>query len=344
MADLNMKFACGVWSDWTSCGMSMLKETAEESFEMMRLALSAPRFDDEPFERAKRELVVGLKQEETNPRSLASRTMNSVLIPGHPYARFATPETVASIKKTDAEQLMKQLMTKDRLLVVVVGDITADELSPKLDHIFESLPATSALPDPPLAQARPAPAAPIVKELPLPQTTVLFSGPGVSRNDPDFYAAYTLNYILGGGGFSSRLTDDIREKRGLTYGIGAGLSIQPHYWRWTGSSSTMNDKADEVVDLIKQNIERLGRDGPTQQELEDAKQYITGSFPLAFDSNAKIAKNLMGFRQDGLDVEYVEKRNDHFNAVTLEDLKRVASLYMRPENFTFVMVGKPVRD
>lgn len=341
MEDLNMKFACGVWTDWTSCGMRTLKTTAGESFDMVKLAFADLRLDDEPFERAKREMIVGLEEDETNPKSVASRAMDAALIPGHPYATIATEATVSSIQKDDARRLMSQVMTKDRLKVVVVGDITAEELKPKLDEVFGSLPATSVLPVIPDAIAAPAAADPVVKELPLPQTLIMFSGPGIKREDPDFYAAYVLNYILGGGTFSSRLTDDIREKRGLTYGVGTGLSIQPHFWRWQGSSSTMNDKADEVVKLIRENIARLGREGPTAAELADAKAFITGAFPLAFDSNTKIAQNLIGFQQDGMPVDYVERRNSYFQAVTLEDVKRVAATYMKPENFTFVMVGKP---
>lgn len=343
MEDLNMRFACGVWSDWTNCGMTTLKETADESFDMVRLAYTDLRLDDEPFERAKREMIVGLQDDETNPKAIVSKAMNEALIPGHPYARSATEETVSAITKADSQKLIRQLMTKDRLKVVVVGDITAEELKPKLDLVFGSLPATSTLPVVPDAVPLPAPKQPIVKELPQPQTLIMFSGPGIKREDPDFYAAYVLNYILGGGTFSSRLTDDVREKRGLTYGIGTGLSIQPHMWRWQGSSSTMNDKADEVVRLIRENIERLGREGPTADELADAKAYITGAFPLAFDSNAKIAQNLLGFRQDGMPVDYVQQRNSYFEAVTLEDVKRVAATYMKPDDFTFVMVGKPTR-
>lgn len=341
MEDLNMKFACGVWSDWTSCGMTTLKATANESFDMVKLAFADLRFDDEPFERAKREMIVGLEADQTSPKSVASKAMDAALIPGHPYATIATEATVSSIQKADARRLMSQVMTKDRLKVVVVGDITAEELKPKLDEVFGSLPATSVLPVIPDAVAAPAVADPVVKELPLPQTLIMFSGPGIKREDPDFYAAYVLNYILGGGTFSSRLTDDIREKRGLTYGVGTGLSIQPHFWRWQGSSSTMNDKADEVVKLIRENIARLGREGPTAAELADAKAFITGAFPLAFDSNTKIAQNLIGFQQDGMPVDYVERRNSYFQAVTLDDVKRVAATYMKPENFTFVMVGKP---
>ncbi len=341
MEDLDMKFACGQWSDWTSCGMTTLKATADESFDMVRQAFSSLRFDDEPFERAKREMIVGIDEDETNPKSVASTAMNDALIPGHPYARRSTRQTVSAIGKSDVRKLMAQLMTKDRLLVVVVGDITAEELKPKLDEVFGSLPATSSLPVVPDAKALPAQAKPVVKELPQPQTLIMFSGPGIRREDPDFYAAYVLNYILGGGSFSSRLTDDVREKRGLTYGIGTGLSIQPHFWRWQGSSATMNDKADEVVQLIRENIAKLGSEGPTAEELADAKAYITGAFPLAFDSNTKIAQNLIGFRQDGMPADYVQVRNSYFEAVTLEDVKRVARTYMKPEDFTFVMVGKP---
>lgn len=341
MADLNMNFSCGAWTDWTSCGMTTLKETSDESFDMLRLAFSDLGLDREPFERAKREMVASLEAEETNPKTVANRTMMSELIPGHVYARVPTAQTVNPITRGELRKLMAQQMTKDKLLVAVVGDISAEELGPKLDEVFGKLPATAEMPAIPDAVARPAAAGPIVKQLPQPQTLIMFSGPGIRREDPDFYAAYVLNYILGGGTFSSRLTDDVREKRGLTYGIGTGLNIQPHFWRWQGSSATMNDKADQVVKLIRENIARLGKEGPTAEELSDAKAYITGAFPLAFDSNRKIAQNLLGFRQDGMPADYVEKRNSYFEAVTLEDVRRVAAAYMKPENFTFVMVGQP---
>ena len=344
MEDLSMDFSCGVGLDWTTCSFATLTETADESFEMLRLAFAKPRMDTEPFERAKRELIVGLSESEMDPKTLASRAMNEALIAGHPYARHPTPESVSGATKEDARALMRQLMTRDRLIVVVVGDISAEELKPRLDQVFGSLPQTASLPAIADAVAGPAQAKPIVKALPQPQTLVMFSGPGIKREDPDFYAAYLLNYILGGNGLSSRLADEVREKRGLTYGIASGLSIQPHLWRWTGSSSTMNQTAGEVMRLVRENIARLGREGPTEQEMLDAKAYITGSFPLAFDSNSKIARNLLGFRQDGLGVTYVEERNSHFEAVTLEDLKRVAARYMKAENFTFVMVGEPRID
>jgi zinc protease len=344
MEDLSMDFGCGVSMDWMNCSFVTLTATEDESFEMLRLAFSDLRMDSEPFERAKRELVAGLNAAEMDAKTLASRAMNDAIVPGHPYSRYPTPHSVAAAGKGDVRGLKQQLMTRDRLLVVVVGDISADELKVRLDQVFGSLPASSRLPTATDARPRPASRSPIVTKLAQPQTLVLFSGPGIRREDPDFYAAYLLNYILGGGGLSSRLSEDIREKRGLTYGVATGLSVQPHLWRWTGSSSTMNQTAGEVVRLVRENIARLGKDGPTEQELADAKAYITGAFPLAFDSNAKIARNLLGFRQDGMGVDYVQERNSHFEAVTLEDVKRVATEYMKPEAFTFVLVGEPRID
>lgn len=344
MEDLSMDFGCGVGMDWTTCSFTTLTATEDESFEMMRLAFADLRMDTEPFERAKRELIAGLNASEMDAKTLASRAMNEAIVPGHPYARHPTQQSVSLVSEGDARAMMRQVMTRDRLLVVVVGDISAAELKVRLDQVFGSLPATSGLAEPNDAAPQPPPRLPVVKKLSQPQTLVLFSGPGIRREDRDFYAAYLLNYILGGGGLSSRLSEDIRDKRGLTYGVGTGLSIQPHLWRWTGSSSTMNQTAGEVVRLVRQNIARLGREGPTERELADAKAYVTGAFPLAFDSNAKIARNLLGFRQDGLAVDYVQERNSHFEAVTLDDVRRVAALYMKPEAFTFVLVGEPRID
>jgi zinc protease len=341
MEDLNMSFGCTIGDDWSGCTLRTLAATRKDSFDTVRLALTSPRFEEEPLARAKRELSVNLMQAETDPGTIASRAMDKALIPGHPSARYATPDTVKTITRDDIVALKNNLMTRDRLLVTVVGDISAADLGAELDTLFGGLPATSTLADVPDAAPAAAPAAPIVVKLPIPQTLVTFSGPGLKRDDPDFYAAYVLNYILGGGGFSSRLMDDIREAKGLTYGIGTGLNVQKHMQRWTGSASTKNATANQVVQLVKQHIGELAKDGPTEKELADAKAYLTGAYPLNFDTNAKIASNLMGLQQDNLGVDYIKNRNGYINAVTLDDLKRVAAKYMKPEAFTFIEVGQP---
>lgn len=344
MEDLNMSFGCEVNADWTRCSFSTLSETAEDSFDLVRLALAEPRFDPEPIERAKRELEVSLARAESNPSVLASREMAAFLMPGHPYERVATVEGVRTLDRDDVTALKDRLMTRDSLLVTVVGDIDAATLSPLLDRLFSRLPARPPLAFPADISLPRAPERPIVKDYPSPQTVVLFSGPGLKREDPDFYAAYVLNYILGGGGFSSRLMDDIREKRGLTYGIGSGLSLQRHVARWTGSAQTKNETAHELVGLVRKHLGDLAAAGPTEKELQDAKAYLTGAYPLQFDSNSKIADNLIAVRQDELGEDYVARRNDYINAVTLDDLKRVAARYLDPADFTFVLVGRPVSE
>lgn len=341
MEDLNMSFGCEIGADWSGCSLGALAEKQAESFDMVRLALANPRFDEEPITRAKRELSVSIEEGDTDPGTILARNMAKAVYPDHVYARYATLASAASVTRDDIAAMKTNLMARDNLRVVVVGPISAAQLGPELDKMFGALPEKSNMTEAPDVTPLPAPAEPVVIKLPIAQTAVSFNGPGIKRDDPDFYPGYVLNYILGGGGFASRLMDDIREKRGLTYGISTGLGSSKHLWRWTGGASTKHATANEMVKLIKENIDRLGTEGPTQQELDDAKAFLTGAFPMAFDTNAKMASSLMGFWQDDLGPEYVADRNGLIEKVTLEDLKRVAAKYMKSKDFTFVMVGLP---
>lgn len=344
MEDLNMAFGCEGGRDFTSCSMSTLSKNRVAAFDLLAKAMSSPRFDAEPIDRAKREFTAGLIAEETSPRAIAGYALNDILAPGHPYSRRSTVKTIAAIGRDDIIAQRAAVMTRDRLLVTVVGDISAEELKPLLDKTFSGLPATSNLPTIADVAAVPAAAQPVVKLLPQPQTLVIFSAPGLRRKDPDFYAAYVLNYILGGGGFASRLMDTVREKGGLTYGIGTELSISEHDFRWQGSAGTQNATAGALIAKTKEVIGQMAAEGPNEDELKDAKAYLTGAYPMNFDSNAKIAANLMSVRKDDLGIDYVAKRNSLIEAVTLADLKRVASKYLKPESFTWVLVGQPQLD
>ncbi|MEM8920161.1 MAG: pitrilysin family protein [Pseudomonadota bacterium] len=341
MEELNMAFGCSVSADWTSCTLRTLSANADDAFDMMRSGLTETRFDDEPMARAVREKLVQLKQSETSPRAIARRKMNAALYPDHPYAREETPESVSAATREDLIERRDVLMARDRLLVVVVGDITAYDLALKLDDVFGALPATSDVVEIPEAVLNMAPATPIVAPLPQPQTLISFSAPGPKRADEDFVPAYVLNYILGGGGFSSRLMDEIREKRGLTYGIGTSLRGSAHLGLWGGRTQTKNESVQELIDIAKAEIARLRAEGPSDKELADAKAYLTGAYPLGFDTNSKIAGQLMYVRQNDLGLDYVATRNDLIDAVTREDLMAVADKYLDPEAFTFVLVGEP---
>lgn len=342
MEELNMSFGCSSSDDWTSCSMSTLSENFEEAMEMVRMGLTETRFDEAPFERAIEETMVSLQRAETSPGTIAARALYAELYPeGHPYARYATPETVEAVTTDDLRAQREAIMTQDTLLVTVVGDVTPERLSSVMEATFSGLPMESQV-EPVADLVMNAPIAePIVRDLPQPQSLVYFVGPGLLRDDPDFFAAYVTNYILGGGGFSARLMDEIREERGLTYGIYTSLSLQEHLGRWTGSAQTMNERVGELIGRTQAEFYRLATEGPTEAELADAKSYLTGAYPLNFDSNSKIAGQMMGVRQDEMGLDYFEIRNDLINAVTIEDVRRVAAEYLMPENFTFIVVGEP---
>ncbi len=178
-------------------------------------------------------------------------------------------------------------------------------------------------------------------DLPQPQSLVTFTAPAMKREDPDFYTAVVLNYTFGGGGFESRLMKDLRVERGLTYGVYTGVSAGDKLQTWAGSGQTKNESAGEFIDGVKENMVAMVEEGMTEEELSAAKAYLTGSYPLGFDSNAKIAARMMGVRLEDLPVDFFDKRNAMVEAVTLEDVNRVAAEYLSPENFTFVIVGQP---
>lgn len=341
MEELNMSFGCSAGRDWTSCSVSMLRENAGEAMDLVALAFAEPRFDEGPFERAKRETLVGIKQRETNPNFLAGEAIEDALYPGHPYAAEVSEESLAAITREAALAHKDRLMVRDRLLVTAVGAITPEALAPLVDKAFAGLPETSDLDLPPPAGLNPPVAEPIVVDLPQPQSLVRFIGPGLQRDHPDFFTAYVLNYTLGGGGFESRLMKELRVERGLTYGIYTGLDFGGELATWSGGGQTKNETAGEFVRLIRAELEGLAETGITETELADAKAYLTGSYPLGFDSNAKIAGNMMGVRQQGLGVDYFDRRNAAIEAVTLEDVNRVAAEWLKPERFTFVLVGEP---
>ncbi len=342
MEDLNMSFGCEASNDWTSCSASMLTENAADAMDLVALSFSEPRFDQGPFDRFLREQAVGLNTRETSPGYLAWRAQAQALYPDHPYARETSGDSLAALTPEAAKAQMRALMTKDRLLVTAVGAVTPEELAPMIDKAIAALPETSSLPvTPDIVLPATMPAEPIVVDLPQPQSLVQFAGRGLARDDPDFFAAYVLNYTYGGGGFSSRLMQTLRVEQGLTYGIYTGLNTGEHLLTWSGSGQTKNESAGDFVAGIRIEMQDLVDTGITAEELDDAKAYLTGSYPLGFDSNAKIAGQMMSVRQDEMGIDYFDRRNALVQAVTLEDVNRVAKEYLDPANSLFVVVGQP---
>ena len=341
MEELNMSFSCSASNESTFCNASMLTDNAADSFDMVALAFAEPRFDDGPFERYQREQEVSLQTRETNAQYLASRARIEALYPDHPYARNTSAESLAAITQ-DAMRAQKDLlMVREGMLVTTVGAMSPEELAPLIDAAVAGLPAESETVEAEnVTLAAPA-ATPVAVDLPQPQSLVTFAAPAMTREDPDFYTAVVLNYTFGGGGFESRLMKDLRVEKGLTYGVYTSVSAGDKLQLWSGGGQTKNESAGEFIAAVKANMTKMVDEGMTEQELADAKSYLTGSYPLGFDSNAKIAGNMMGVRLDELPVDFFDKRNAMVEAVTLEDANRVAREYLSPDNFTFVVVGEP---
>ena len=342
MEELNMSFGCSSSAEWVSCSADMLTDNANEAMDLVALAFKSPRFDAGPIERMQREELIGIKQQVTNARWLAGQAFEERFYPGHPYDHDVTEESIQAITPELVREHMRKLMTRDDMLVTAVGAISPEELAPLIDRVVMALPEVGD--DAEVADITVPPAegaAPIVIDLPQPQSLVSFRGPGIERDDPDFFTAYVVNYTMGGGGFESRMMKELRVERGLTYGIYTGLSTGEHLNTWGGGGQTKNSSAGEFVAGVKEEIRKIAETGLTADELADAKAYLIGSYPLGFDSNSKIAGNMMGVRQDELGVDYFDKRNAMFESVTLADANRVAKEYLDPDNFTFVVVGQP---
>ncbi|MGD9980790.1 MAG: M16 family metallopeptidase [Hyphomonadaceae bacterium] len=340
LQDLNMSLGFG--SSWDGVGMTLttLSENRDAAVEVARLALHEPRFDAEPLARIKRQMLVGIRTRETNPSYIANLALDTALYPTHPYARRTSRESVEAINRAALIERRAALFNRATLQITIVGDISAADAGRAVDSIFGALPQGAAPPEPADATLA-APTPLIVRELPQPQSLVLFVGPGIQDEDPDWIPLTVANYILGGGGFSSRLMDQVREQRGLVYGIGTSPSVREHSAVIRGSAQTENGDVREAIEVTRAEMARLHREGATQTEVNDAITYLTGSFALDLDSNTKIAGVLHGYQVAGRDIDYLNRRNDLIRAVTLEDVNRAIRRLFDPDDYTFVVVGQP---
>lgn len=342
MEELNMSFGCSAARATTFCNASMLTDNAANSFELIGMAYSAARFDEGPYERFRRENEVSLSTRETSQNYLASRAQIEALYPDHEFARELTAESLAALSAEAAKAHKDELMTQSGMVVTAVGAISPDELAPLIDAAVAGLPESSDIVEiEPLALGDEG-VEPITVSLPQPQSLVRFVGQGVARDHPDYYPLIVTNHIFGGGGdFSARLMSSLRVEKGLTYGIRSSLNPGEYLQTISGGGQTQNATAGEFVDGIKAEMQLMAEEGATQAEVDKAIAYLTGSYPLSFDSNAKIAANMMSVRVQDLPVEYFDTRNASISAVTLEDVNRVAATYFQPERFTFILVGEP---
>ncbi|MBL4739570.1 MAG: insulinase family protein [Sneathiella sp.] len=322
--------------------LKTLSKNREEAFSLFSIALTDPRFDAEPVERIRNQILVGLNRKLSDPNSLAGRAWFEIAFPNHPYSvpTEGVIETVSKITQKDLVDFKKDQIARDNMVVAVIGDIGKDELGLLLDKTFLGVQKTARLVEVPDVKPMHQLSEKIIEQ-DIPQSVVVFGGAGVKRDDPDYYAAYILNYILGGGGFESRLTKEIREKRGLVYSVYSYLYPLRHSGLQLGGFGTSNASVGEAVKLLKTELLKIRKDGVTADELAAAKTYINGSFPLRLSSNSKIANIMVSMQVFDLPVQYLNDRPGYINAVTLDDILRVAQRLINPENMIITVVGKP---
>ncbi len=327
-----------------SVGVSarFLTETRDQTIDLLRSALVNPRFDQAAVDRVRGQVIANLQSNEKDPGTLASDAFNRLAFGAHPYGSTGdgTRESVAALTRDDIVAAHAAVLARDRVYVAAAGDISGKDLGLLLDRLLGDLPATGA--------ALPTRAdweldgGVTVQDFPTPQATIYFGQQGIARDDPDFFAAYIMNEVLGGGRFTARLMTEVREKRGLTYGIGSYLVPLDRAEMMIGQFATANEKVDEAIAVVRDEWAKMATEGVTAEELAAAKTYMTGSYPLRFAGNGQIASVLVGMQMEGLPIDYAITRNAQVEAVTLEDVKRLAARLLAPEALRFVVVGQPV--
>jgi zinc protease len=318
-----------------------LTENRDDAFELLRLAVTAPRFDAKDVEISRAQILSLLRRETTSPTDIASRRWWETAFEGHPYGRpvNGTSETVSSVSIADLKSYAQRVLARRNLKIAVVGDIDAETLKVLLDRTFGALPEKPELY--PIANVAPRGLGRRIEvSLDVPQTVVDFGGPGIPRQDPDFMAAYLINHILGGGSTDSRLYQEVREKRGLAYSVSDSLVWLDHAAVLLGGTATRADRAGETVDLIEKEIRHFAEDGPTAGELVEAKRYLNSAFVLNLDSSTKIAALLVQLELDGFGIDYFSRRTAMIEAVTLDDARRVAKRLL-DKGLLVTVVGKP---
>jgi zinc protease len=338
---IELSFNCD--RDYIGGRMRTLIRNAERAGELLRLAVNAPRLDEAPIARVREQLSAGLRNEANDPGSLTSRTWRARSFPGHPYGlpTNGTLESLPGIERADLLQLRGNLITRGALYVGIVGAIDAERAARLIDVIFADLPQAGVLAD--VADASFGGVGTIeLVDLDVPQSTIRFGRPALARHDPDYMTSVLLTHILGGGSLSSRLFHEVREKRGLAYSVSTSVSTLDHANFLHGGTATKNERARESLDVIAAQILDLSRNGPNEDELAKGKKYLVGSYPLRFDTSAKIAGQLVHMQLDGFGPEWMVERNRLIEAATMDDARRVAKRLFGDGSMSVAIVGRPV--
>jgi zinc protease len=311
------------------------------AFDLLRQALHAPRFDEDAITRMKNSATQEIKDNLGDPSWLVARTFNGMVFDGHYYARpgSGTPDGISKLTRQDLVDFTRRQFHRGAR-VALSGDITKTEAIKLVDTVFGDFPDTPA-PTTANVMTLQNKGKTILLPLGTPQTHAMIAQDGLKQTDADWFSAYVIDHILGGGGFDSRLMQALRKERGLTYGVYTQLASLKQANTLQASFSSSNDKIKEALKLVRSEWKKMAQNGVTQKELDDAKSYLTGSLLLHLTSTADIAETLNALQRDGLPAAFINTRNDNINAVTLSDIKRVAKSLLKPDQLSVILVGDP---
>ncbi|MBF0428296.1 MAG: insulinase family protein [Magnetococcales bacterium] len=337
-----ISLAANAHQDTLEISMTTLSEHLEEAWTRLGESLTQPRLDPVDFQRGVRERVAELMKSEEEPAFRAGRALYPLIYGDHPYARpvNGNPESIQKITLADIRRHHIAAFRGPGMVIAVAGDVTLEKLQELTTrHLAKLNPLPGQFPPIPQAVTGKKGVAHHI-EMDLPQTTLRLGVVGISRDDPDFYAMTVMNQILGGGGLTSRLTNSIREQRGLAYGIFSHFSPLSGRGPFQISTETKTESASEALSLIRQELTHLTRERVGEEELRDVKRYLTGSFPLQLDGLDKLAESWsrIVFYQRGLD--YLDKWPERIRAVTQKDIQRVSRRILEIKRFNVVTVGK----
>lgn len=343
MDDKAIEISFSADSDTFHGRLKTMTRHVDAAFGLLKLAVNEPRFDVDAIERARAQMLAGLRAEANDPDALAAKAWRELAFPNHVYGRPSrgSLESVSAISRDDLVHLQRAVMQRQSLCVAVVGAIDAKRLATLLDDVFGTLPektGLAAVPDIVLANLGTTK----VIDVDVPQSTIRFGLPGIALHDPQHIPAMVLNHILGGGVFSARLFKEVREKRGLAYSVHSQLVTYRHTASFVGGTSTKNERAAESLAVITEEIGKLAKDGPTVEELDKAQKYLIGSYDLRFDTSTKIAGQLLRLQIENLPVTYLDERNSLVAAVTLEHTHDAAKRLFAGKQLLVTAAGRPV--
>jgi len=335
----SLQTGCG--EDLATVSMTLLKKDLVTGLQLLADILTGSAFPVAEIERQKQEIIASIKAREEDPGAIAQRTFNAALFPGSPYGRLVegTEASVNALQQESIKQFFQRHYHPNRSIMAVVGDVSEKEITEALNRALsgweKGAPGT-----PPRAPAKLGESRLLRVQRDLTQASIILGHGGVARGNPDYYAIQVMNYILGGGGFSSRAMDSIRNERGLAYSVYSYFSAEKSHGSFQFVMQTKNETAEEAVRIAREEIRRMREQPVSEEELSDAKNYLVGSFPLRLDTNRKVANFLAQVEYFNLGLNYPDRYPDLIRKVTREDVLRVAKQYLAPENLITVIVGK----